>query len=206
MVTHPVLPPRGHGLPEDLIENLPDVIDYTGEFGTEIVLYLPFLTWLSQEGHLRNRYVKIYRGMRSFYSHLECKGLIEKDETRVYVGKPHRRMLPVVNEETFDGKFNRHAMHVYPDLRSIFQKFNLHVKCLQQGKPLLIIHNKYNIEWNFRCPVNHITVETLREIVRINIPHFKIVYIRHGMRANKGGYSEDHNAIIASYEDQTLLA
>ena len=82
--------------------NFPNTVEYTGEFGPELVLFLPFINWLSASGLLKNRRVKTYKGMRSFYDCFECVEIIEKDEPRRYIFPEDRRDCPVKNEHDFD--------------------------------------------------------------------------------------------------------
>src|SRR5262249_55672117 len=82
---------------------LPELLDYTGEFGPELVLFNPFCRWLAKEGLLKNRRIRTYRGMRCFYDDLDCLEIIEKAEPRRYV-PPNQRpeWLPIKNEHNFD--------------------------------------------------------------------------------------------------------
>ena len=175
--------------------NLPDILDYKGEFGAELVLFLPFVTWLSEAGLLHTRTVGTYRGMRCFYDSLDCRDIVEKDEPRTYV-RPRKRLacLPVRNEHTFDG-VGRSPRHTFPDLRQRFRAVPIPVEIERRiaARPLLVIHNKHNTEWG-RQPVNHIPLNVLDVLLEALEPDFTIVYVRHGMNAAVDGFSQDHNS------------
>src|SRR5271166_752757 len=84
--------------PEALLQewaNLPETLDYVGEFGNEILLFLPWVTWLSQAGLLKQRRIRTYRGMRCYYADLDCRDVIEKDMPRDFVSASRRlRYMP----------------------------------------------------------------------------------------------------------------
>lgn len=184
---------------------LPSTLEYTGEFGFELVLFLPFVTWLSQVGLLANRKIKTYRGMTSFYQDLGHAGLIEKDIEREFV-RPRERLpyLPIKDEHAFKAS-RRSAFMTFPDLRQAFQndpltaEFELEIA----RKPLVIVHNKYTNEWR-EGPVNHISTDTLSAMFSELTPHFTVVYIRHGIAGSSDTYVGDHNDILA-FDDRKVL-
>lgn len=182
---------------------LPETLDYEGEFGTELTLFLPYLNWLSKAGLLHGHRIGTYRGMRCFYDDLDCLEIIEKDKPRKWV-PPEERLacLPVKDDNNFDG-IGRSPLHLYPDLRRKFRSQSLFPKIEDPSRPLLIVHNKHNVEWK-RGPVNYISLETLDTIFRMFRFHFTIVYIRHGMTEIQEGYSEDDNRPVP-FEDRAVL-
>lgn len=188
------------------VRNLPGTLEYTGEFGLELLLFLPFVTWLSQAGLLRNRTIKTYRGMGSFYSGLDCKAFVEKDDQRVFV-PPGDRLpyLPVKSEHDFDG-VGRSPFHLYPDLRRKFEPLPLPsaFEARLRERPLLVIHNKHTDEWN-SGPVNHMSLDVLDRLFVQFEKAFTVVYIRHGIRAAAHGYVGDDNSIVP-FDDLGLLA
>lgn len=196
----------GHGgSPDNMADlaNLPETLEFAGEFGTELVLFLPFLTWLSREGLLRNRRIRIYRGMRCFYEDLDCAELIEKSDRRVYV-KPSERpeWLPVKNDHNFDTR-QRSPRHLFPDLRQRFRAMPLSRELGSKERPLLIVHNKHDNEWR-AGPVNCIPLDALDVLFHVLKHHFTIVYIRHGM-LDSGSFVRDHTATLPDFDDRGLL-
>ncbi len=192
--------------PAAFLATLPETLDYTGEFGTELVVFLPFVTWLHENGILARHKLRLYRGMRCFYDHVAPKEFIEKSEPRVYVRRRDRVGLPIRNEDTFDNTFTRCPLLSYPDFRSRFAQQKLACDLREDGRPLLVIHNKYNKEWNFGRSVNHITPGALDETIGRLKSQYRIVYIRHGMRSLPQTYSHDHNAMLDDLADQPVLA
>jgi hypothetical protein len=186
------------------LANLPETLEYVGEFGAELVLFLPFMTWLAREGLLRNRRIVTYRGMRCFYEDLDCTELIERPDLRGYV-PPHQRpdWLPVKNEHDFDTR-QPSSRHLCPDLRARFRAMKLNREIGDRTRPLLIIHNKYTNEWD-NGPINHIPIATLAVIFRVLKYEFTILYIRHGMNPPEGGFVEDANTMLPGLDDRGLL-
>ncbi|MFL9998601.1 hypothetical protein PQR34_44555 [Paraburkholderia sediminicola] len=204
------LPSSFHGerpTPDDAVVNyntsLPDELDYTGEFGPELVLFLPFCNWLSKMGLLKNRRIRTYRGMSCFYDDLDCLEIIEKDEQRIYVPPKNRpSWLPARDEHNFDNQ-GRPPQHYYPDLRAKFRNLPLLRELRNLGRPLLIIHNKHNDEWGIG-PVNHISLASLDKIFQKFKTRFAIIYIRHGIEKKDANFSDDHNT-PQHFDDRCLL-
>ena len=178
--------------------NIPDVLEYTGEFGNELILFVPFIYWLDQTGLLKDRHLKTYAGMRSFYSGVTPKMYSEKTEDRGYVHVEHQpAYLPNKTEEDFVAS----PYLVFPDFRKMFSSFGMPKKF---EKPILVIHNKYNLEWSDE-PINFLSIGLLRKIFEMTSGIFQIVYIRHRKSARNIGFSWDHNEIIDVFGDQELI-
>ncbi|MBE9605644.1 hypothetical protein IAI18_12290 [Acetobacteraceae bacterium H6797] len=190
----------------DTPPDLPELLEYRGEFGAELVLFLPFVTWLSERGLLRDRRIATYRGMNCYYDDLDCKKVIYRDKGRRVIAPVRREFwmpwLPVIREHRYEGPLP-HPWHRYPDLRRKFAARPLSDTLGLEGKPLLILHNKYNVEWD-RWPMNFLTVEQLRMIFDTLGPLYRIVYVRHGMSPLPEGFSRDAIA-IQPLEDRALL-
>ncbi|HEX4347875.1 MAG TPA: hypothetical protein VHZ73_09895 [Vicinamibacterales bacterium] len=186
------------------MSDLPELLDYVGEFGPELVLFLPFVTWLSREGLLRRRRIGTYEGMRCFYEDLDCAGIVEKPGPRRYVRAPDRLpYLPERNEHRFAGRSER---LVFPDLRRKFREHPIPHALAQAAatRSLLVVHNKHGIEWWGRGPFNHMSAATLDAIFALE-DTFTIVYVRHGMTGALRGYSADHNRPLP-FDDRAILA
>ena len=191
-----------------VLTKMPDVapvLDYEGEFGAELVLFLPYVTWLSEAGLLRNTKIVIYAGMRCFYDHLDCGELVEKRALRRHVKEEERlACLPVKNEHTF-GLARRSPFHVFPDLRRKFQALPLPRPFSESSKPLVVIHNKFTIEFKGQ-PVNFIGPELLDGLLQRLEREFTVVYIRHGMTPEPADYSKDDNFFLPFDERAVLKA
>ncbi len=181
---------------------LPETLEYTGEFGPELILFMPFCAWLAKAGILRRHRIKTYLGMRCFYDDFGAAEVIEKPGARRYVEPAHRpSWLPVRDEFCFDGK-GRSPFHFVPDLRARFAN-RPDRPGFVSSKPILVIHNKYNLEWS-GGPVNYIPLNDLESVFRELSPDFTIIYIRHGIAAPQHGYSEDHNS-FQPFGDRAVL-
>jgi hypothetical protein len=186
----------------DILEKLPEVLEYTGEFGAELVLFTPFCEWLSSQGILRGRSIRIYAGMRCFYDQMKCRPITEKVEDRRYIAPGMRpEWMPIKSEHKFDIAISNRFFR-YPDLRGRFSRYPVPEEIAHSAKPLLIIHNKYNIEWDGR-PVNYISLDVLDEIFRNLKCIFTVIYIRHGVDAAPG-YSRDHNTPLILHDAEIL--
>ena len=49
-----------------IYENLPEKLEYIGEFGSEIVLFIPFLRFLNKKGLLKNNSENLIPDIKSF--------------------------------------------------------------------------------------------------------------------------------------------
>lgn len=188
-------------------DHLPDTLEFTGEFGTELIIFLPFVTWLSRQGYLRRRRIRSYRGMRSFYEPLDIAGFDEKPDGRAFVHVVDRpAWLPVRDEDNFDGRKMPSPFHADPDLRAVFRDMPLRLPELEEGLPLLVVHNKYNWEWKFGCPINYLTLASLEAIFARLRHTYRIVYIRHGKVPLDPSYCHDRNRMIGGFGDNEVLA
>jgi hypothetical protein len=184
----------------------PELLDFVGEFGTELVLFIPFVNYLVRTGQLGSRVVRTYRGMRPFYEALGVRRIEEKDTLREFVRPEHRpAWLPRRNEHDFDGRGPSSRL-IYPDMRSLFAVRPLpgSLTARIQHKPLLVIHNKYNKEWDAR-PFNHLPLKSLKSAFEALPARFTVVYIRHGKSVAPTTFSDDHNA-PREFNDHRLLA
>lgn len=182
---------------------LPRTLEYRGEFGLELLVFLPFVRWLSERGLLRERTVSTYKGMEPFYRGIDGV-LVERDEKRTFVPPGDRpSFLPVNDEFALTGAT---PCHRYPELRGMFADLVLDpaLEAAIARKPLLIIHNKYTDEWN-KGPVNHLDLDTLERLIAVLRDAFTVVYIRHGIRDLPTGYTEDQNDILP-FNDLGLIA
>jgi hypothetical protein len=188
--------------PQSILRKLPETLEYTGEFGAELVLFTPFCEWLSSRGLLRNRSLRIYAGMRCFYDQMKCRAIIEKDEDRRYVAPAKRPdWMPIRNEHTFDTAISNRFLR-YPDLRARFSSCAVPHEIAHSTKPLLVVHNKYNIEWD-RGPINCIPLRALDKLFGELKSRYTVVYVRHGATVAPG-YSRDHNTPLMLDETKVL--
>ncbi len=185
---------------------LPKELIYEGEFGSEIVLFLPHVRWLAKRGRLVDRVVSTYNGMSSFYDGLNIGRLIERDEPRRWVHPEDRpAWMPVKDEHNFDNRAPSKRLD-FGNLREQFRGLNIgdRLSSFLSDKPTLIIHNKYAEEWD-GPPINFITSEQISAIADLCEQNgHNAIYIRHGSRDKIAGYSNDHNTILQLGDDTAL--
>lgn len=183
------------GAPFGLAAELPDRLDFAGEFGAEVNSFLPFVYWLHRAGLLRGRRIRTYQGMRPFYFFLDPEQIEETDAPRRFVF-PHDRPAWLPNRD--DHAATRSPFEMFPDFRAHYRDglFNL-------GRPILVVHNKVTPEWG-RPPVNIFPIGLLDRIFDALAPSFHLVYLRPGLLGTPPGYSADHQPDLP-FEDLALL-
>lgn len=178
---------------------LPAILEYSGEFGTEIICFMPFVNWLNSENHLADRKILTYAGMRPFYFFLDENQFEEKPERRCYVPYAKRpTYLPNIGEMVATSR----SQEIFPNYRKRYGgqfggKFE---------KPLLVVHNKYCDEWGVG-PVNFIPLDILDRIFDELKRGYKIVYFREGQGSfdiEDFGFSPDQNHPFP-FDDDVIL-
>ena len=185
--------------PDELVSQLPDTLEYSGEFGPELVCFVPFIHWLHLQGHLKHRRVVSYAGMRPFYYFLNEANYAERAEKRKYIPSQDRpRYWP--NRGELLAQPSPFAQ--FPDYRRIYGgRFGRDF-----DKPILVIHNKHCDEWDIG-PINFMSIETLDRLFTVLKQKFQIIYFREGFGSidlGKLGYSADHN-VPFPFDDEALL-
>jgi hypothetical protein len=167
---------------------LPEIIKYEGEFGTEIVTFLPFVYNLYIHGLLKNRRVSTYSGMKPYYYFLKGRKLIERPDKRFWVPSGER-WWPSSNEH------NRTPIRgeLYP---------NFDIK--RDNNKILFLQNKYCLEWD-EGPINFLGIDVLRRIFEKTKGNCNVVYARQGILSNDSnlGISIDHNTEL-EFDDLDL--
>jgi hypothetical protein len=133
---------------------------------------------------------------------MKCRAIIEKDEDRCYVTPAKRPdWMPIRDEHYFDDATSNSFLR-YLDLRTRFSTCTVPHEIAQSKKPLLVIHNKYNIEWD--CgPINYIPLHVLDKLFGELKFRYTVIYIRHGADTAPG-YSRDHNTPLMLDETEVL--
>jgi hypothetical protein len=182
------------------VADLPDTLEYTGEFGVELIAFIPFIHWLQANGQLGHRRILTYAGMRPFYYFLRDGQYSEKAGPRHDFSFPQRpsywpTRAILRSTETKPSE-------LYPDYRKAFGGRFAH----RFGKPPLVIQNKFCDEWE-RGPINFMTLETLDRLFNRFKTKFQIVYFRDGfglLKLDGLGFSRDHNHPL-EFDDEALL-
>lgn len=180
---------------------MPNTLSFQGEFSQELILFLPFINYLSSIGRMNDIVLEIQHGMECYYKHIKCVK-IRKNVRRYHMNSyDSPDWLPCCSE--FEN--TKHPHMLYIDHRELFQQ-SAKLLQLPNSKPLLIIHNKHNIEWDTGRPVNYINADTLDHLFSRFEREYNVVYVRHGMNKLPNDYSHDVNTMIATDEDRQVLA
>jgi len=183
--------------PFALTADLPECLEFEGEFGAEVNSFIPFVHWLHLAGLMGGRRVRTYAGMGPFYFFLGQEQIEETSRPRRFVS-PARRpgWLPTRD----DHASVRTAFEAFPDYRGHYRGGLLGAAA---GRELLVVHNKFTPEWD-GPPVNFLPLDLLADIFGGLGKRFQIVYLRPGLRGTPPGYSADHQPDLA-YGDAALL-
>jgi len=174
-------------------------LEVINEFGNELVLYIPYYYYLYKKGLLFDNKITTYKGMRPYYYFVKPENIIEKNKPREWIATEDRNLI-VNNYEhidNFDYKF-----WIPPPYKQHYKN-----NVFKYNKPLLIIHNKYNIEWH-TAPINFINESVLDDILSMLVDKYQIIYIRPSNKKNildTKGFSTDHNTIKEDLQDFELI-
>jgi len=170
-----------------------------GEFGQEIILYICYYYYLYKSGLLFNNKITTYKGMKSFYFFVDPSNIIERDELRKYIRPSYCPLM--INNDEHVGSFDKRYWYPMP-----YKTYYMNTNFIYT-KPVLVIQNKYNIEWN-RSAINYFSVNILDSIFSKLCDLYTIVYIRPSdtlINLKKYSFSKDHNLILEGLDDYTLI-
>jgi hypothetical protein len=173
-----------------------------GEFGYDLMIHLPLMYGF----HLRGYSVKTCgpigsKYLYSFFSNHTEITEIQRDyflyDLPYGFGSAHPSIL--------------HRNHwVPPPLKSLYlgnqqcKKIVDRLPSSSASKPLLVIANKYSIEWD-EPPKNFLSVEMLEDLFTLLEPHYTLLYIRPPSKPREG-YSPDHQGLtISDLKDESAL-
>ena len=139
------------------------VIDYNGEFGTELKFVIPFAYWHYKNGTLKKTIS--CKNTKAFY--FFSPNHEERYASRKW--KPYFNGIP--NSEDHNVKYNLLQWERVP-YREIFKN-----QTFIFPKPPLIVANKHNTEWG-KKPVNYLSIALLRYIFENYSSRYTIVYNR----------------------------
>lgn len=166
---------------------LPNVIDYVGEYGSEVSVFIPYIHYLKQVGLLHGKKVAIYDGMQPYYFFLAPDDVIIKKDKRQYIPYYGRFFMPdhLRNEDEIFRVGGTLKEYLPPDYK------NKYADMFQSKKPLVVVQNKFNSEWG-HPPMNYFDLAELRHMFDALEEHYHIVYIRSNQYRGQG-YSYDQN-------------
>ncbi len=159
-------------------------LEVINEFSNELILYIPYYYYLYCNNLLFDNKIITYKGMKPLYYFINSDNIIEKEEKRRYI-IPHKNFL-ILNDHGHCKNLNKQYWYP-PPYKSIYKN-----NILIFEKPIIVIHNKYNIEWN-KAIINFINVDTLRYIFNSLKDKYQIIYIRPINTIKDENYSFDYN-------------
>jgi hypothetical protein len=163
------------------------------EFGFEVTTYIPYYFYLFYNNLLFDNIIHTFNGMQPYYYFLpECQL-----ETKRTIRCGDRKEKLLVNYD-IPGHLDKRYWKV-PEYKEYY-KNNIFL----YDKPLLIINNKYNIEWD-TDPINFISAEILNELVTKLKDKYQIIYIRERNTESKKGISGDTSPILDGLYDYEIL-
>ena len=163
------------------------VISYQGEFDQEIRYVIPFAYWHHINGTLDKTISSSYTKELYFFSNNHEEKFEKRIWTETY---KHYNVPNMTHSNTYS--FKKWLQVPY---KSYYQN-NQFV----YDKPLLIIANKYNIEWD-QPPINFFDVPTLDQIITKYKQHYQIVYNR-----PLSGQIVLDNSEILSLDEHTFIS
>lgn len=138
-------------------------ISFNGEFGPELQFVLPFAYWHYKNGTLRS--TKSSKFTREFYFFSDTH--FEEFDNRTNEGNYNFEVPRILYSHDYDMK-KWLAVPLKKEYQNDVYVFE---------KPLLIIANRYNMEWN-GPPISYFDIPTLDYIVGNLKSHFTIIYNR----------------------------
>jgi hypothetical protein len=172
------------------------VISYQGEFDQELRYVLPFAYWHYLNGTLKKTISS--KNTKEFY--FFSSNHEEKFENRIWTESYNHYDVPNM---THSNSYSFKKWQKVP-LKSYYQN-NVFV----YEKPILVIANKYNIEWD-QPPVNFLDIPTLKHIFDMFNDKYQIIYNRPLATQIVADNSEtlnlnEHNWIKENYQDVILM-
>ena len=162
------------------------VISYQGEFDQEIRYVIPFAYWHYLNGTLKKTISA--RGTSDFYFFSEDHE--EQFTKRIWTESYGHYDVPNMTHSNFYS-FTKWAQVPY--------KTHYQNDIFVFDKPLLVIANKYNIEWD-QPPINFLDIPTLDAIIQACKDRYQIVY----NRPQPTQIVEDNSATLALAEHKWL--
>ena len=169
-------------------------LEVVNEFGNELILYIPYYYYLHKNNLLFDHKITTFRHMKPFYYFLDGDRIIEKQNNRDWI---HEHNRPLVANNSEYTKYFNNLYWVPPPYKQFYAN-----NVIQFEKPILVVHNKYNLEWGVN-PINYIGLDTLKYIFNTLSDKYQIVYIR--PKSDTTDYSYDNSAILDDFKDYELI-
>lgn len=186
-----------------------EVIDFVGEYGIEVGVFIPYIHYLKSTGKFTGKKIITYEGMKPYYYFLDDGDIEYKKEVR-----QHRVYRYPNFPEYFlwhDNIFLRDNCvleeYLPPDFYNFYKNQPIH-NIIQSNKPIIIINNKFNLEWYAHMPPqNFFSIDELRKMLNILTPHYTIVYSRPGNHIPLRNYAIDDAEVrsVLKMEERQMI-
>jgi len=172
-------------------------LEVVNEFGNEIILYIPYYYYLFKKDLLFNNIITTYEYMEPFYFWLPSNQVKYKKIKRWWI--PQQCNPLILNDHEHINKFNT-EYHIPIPLKEHYDSYEKIIK-FNNDKPVIIISNKYNIEWAIGY-YNYIDINTLKILFNMLKDKYNIIYfcVKNGMK----NYSYDDNQIKQELDHSQL--
>ena len=170
---------------------------FFGEFGYDLLTNLPYLYPLASKGHLKKSYGPV--GSKHYYYFSPNHTEVAQERWGCGGGVNHLS----VHERNY---YNENEW-VPPPLKDHFASIPSNQRpetvntILSSNKPLVVVTNKYHIEWG-RPPVNFLNATTLDAIFNMLKENNTVAYIR--PKSKTKGYGIDQAPMDLPGEDEVL--
>lgn len=143
---------------------MPGSCSFFGEFGVECLNAIPYAYYLHKQEKLKS--TTSVAGMSPFYYFSKNHRELQRD--RWYVHNFAQTPINVINSHEFDERY-----WLAPPYKKVYSN-----STFRFSKPVLMICNKYNSEWE-HAPVNFLSLEMIEFIIE-NLSHkYQIIYNRY---------------------------
>lgn len=162
-------------------------IDYDGEFGPELKFVIPFAYWHFKNGTLKKTISS--KDTKEFY-------FFSKNHQEKYISRKWSNFnfnLTIPNSEDHNIIYNLSKWEQVP-LKQYYKN-----DLFSFPKPLLIIANKYNLEWNQK-PINFLSIKDVQFIYHQLQEKYTIIYNR-----PEGSSIVHDNSEIQKFEDKEYI-
>jgi len=161
------------------------IIQYNGEFGPELKYVVPFAYWHYCNGTLKKTISSKHTKEFYYFS--------DNHEEKYTERKWRPYCFGIPNSEDHNIKYN------FKQWRRVPYKDIYRNDIFVYNKPILIIANKYNMEWGEK-PVNYLNIDILKRIIENYSDKYQIVYNR-----APSDYIINDNSKIIEYDDYNFI-
>ena len=179
-----------------------DIPVFLGEFGFELCIHIPFVNYLFENNAINVCHVM--KSMVAWYAFLPSSIIVIcDDKTRSQVLIKLSQYPVVLCSYKYANRFLRLDETVHQSMYDIdlykppVLKGRYHADSFlfekDLTKPLLIVHNKYSIEWE-QQPVNFLSVQCVKELVDSFCKKYCVVYIH--PTNNTSSYVQDKQTLL----------